>query len=195
MTLLDVTRRRWDGTHEVDEWGLDTDLLDLVAPFADLRWSIDLDGAGLLPADGPAVIVANRRFGLSEPPVLARAVGAATGRPLRFLGPGGQHAALRRLGGAGDRPEELAGLARARHLVSVHLGCSPRNGRCAGPLEPEALALVPAGVPVLPAAVVGRELGRAWRVTLGPPVPAPSDGRPWTDAVRAAVQVLLDGAC
>jgi hypothetical protein len=56
-----------------------------------------------------------------------------------------------------------------------------------------------AGVPVVPAALVGRELGRRWRLRLGRPVEHPAGRGPLAmaelaDRARAGVQELLDEA-
>ena len=63
-------------------------------------------------------------------------------------------------------------------------------------------AMVPAvelGVPVLPVAVTGRELGRSWRVRVGTPVAArtatgagPLAVAETIDAVRAEIQEIID---
>ena len=65
---------RLQGTFDVDPWGLDADLLDRTAPLADLRWSIAVEGADRIPADGAAVFVSERRLSPSEPAVVARAI-------------------------------------------------------------------------------------------------------------------------
>ena len=203
MMVVDVARRRWEGTNVVDPWGLDHDLVALADPVMDLRWSIALDGAEGIPKEGPAVLVANRRFGISEPLVLGRAVRRATGRTARILGvpdvpPIGP--ALRRLGGAVDRPEELASLLRAGELVMVGLGVSVRWRHRAGSLDPRALApALRQRVPVLPTAVIGQELGRAWRVVVGEPLPLPAGAGPLAvaelaESARGGVQALLDEA-
>jgi hypothetical protein len=196
--VAELVRRRLAGTYEVDEWGLDPDLLVVAERLAGLRWSIEVEGAGSVPPEGPAVVVASRRVGISEPLVLAAALRRATGRAVRFLGLPDVPVvgpALRRVGSAVERPEELAGLLRAGGLVSLHLGRKLRRGR-AGRLVPELLAPVPAAVPVLPAAVVGRELGRSWRVVVGPPVEVAPAATPEarSEAVRQGVARLLEPA-
>jgi hypothetical protein len=203
MTVVDVARRRWHGTNVVDPWGLDADLLELVDPLLDLRWSISTEGAEGIPAEGPAVVVANRRFGISEPLVLGRALRRTTGRTARILGvpdvaPIGP--VLRRLGGAVDRPEELAALLRAGELVMVGLGVSIRWRHRAGSLDPRALEpALRQRVPVIPAAVIGQEVGRNWRVVVGEALPLPAGAGPLAvaelaESARAGVQSLLDEA-
>ena len=201
--LVAALRRRVQGTFEIDPWGLDPDLVRAVDVALDLRWSTEISGVEHLPAEGPAVLVASRRVGVSEPLVLSRAVRRASGRTVRFLGipdiaPLGP--ALRRLGGAVDHPAEQAALVRAGEMVGVFLGPVPATRHRAGPLAPDALA--PAlghRVPVLPVAVIGSELRRHWRVIVGEPVPAPTGRGPLAkaelaEAARAGVQELLDEA-
>lgn len=196
-----IVQRRLAGEYVVDEWGLDPDLVDALSPFAALRWAVDVHGDRHVPAAGPALVVFNRRAGISEPFVLSRAVRLTTGRYVRVLGvpdvaPLGP--VLRRLGGALSHPEELASLLRAGHVVALALDRELRRRERAGALHPEALApAVELGVPVLPAAVIGREVGRAWRVEIGEPLDAPAGRGPlaWAeqaDAARREVQALLD---
>ncbi|HEX9683860.1 MAG TPA: hypothetical protein VGA13_12320 [Acidimicrobiales bacterium] len=202
-SIVDLLRRRITGAFETDEFGLDVELMQIFDPLVSLRWNIEVKNAGVVPAIGPAVIVANRRFGVSEPIVLGRGVRLATGRRARFLGvpdiaPVGP--ILRRVGGAVDRPEELHSLLRLGHVVTLSLKRSIRQRGKAGTvpafsLEP-ALAL---GVPVIPAAVIGREVGRRWHVVLGDPIPRLSGSGPLAmaelaDEARMRVQALLDEA-
>lgn len=193
-------QRRVNGTFTVDPWGLDADLVDLLAPAARLRWDIDVDGRLDLPP-GPFAIVINRRFGLSEPWVVTEAVRRVAGRHVRFVGlpdvvPIGP--ALRRLGAVLDRPDEIAGLLRAGEAVGLSLGLEMRWGHHAGGLHPEVLApVVAAGAPVVPVAVRGREVGRRWRITVGEPVepavhPGPLAVADLAEHTRLAVQALLD---
>ena len=201
-TPVDVVRRRITGEFTVDEWGLDSDLISLVDPLFAVRWRLDVDGASNLPGDGPALLVSSRRVGISEPLVLGRAVRVATGRHVRFLGipdtaPLGPF--LRRLGGALDRPDELAGLLRAGQLVAAPLTPVAWPPGRAGTVAPEALG--PArdlGAPVIPVAVDGWETGWRWTVRIGKPVPPPPGSgalalAELAEEVRTGVQQLLDG--
>ena len=135
--------------------------------------------------------------------MLSRGVRLATSRHVRCVGvpdvvPVGP--ALRRLGGVLARPDEVAGLLRAGEVVGVLLDRDIRQRAHAGSV-PTAL-FAPAfelGVPVLPVALVGRELGRRWRVRLGEPVVHPPGRGPLAmaelaDRARAGVQELLDEA-
>ena len=196
----DLLRRRVDGTFAVDPWGLDAELVELLAPAARLRWDIDVQGALDLP-DGPFVVVISRRLGLSEPWVVAEAVRRTADRHVRFVGvpdvaPVGP--TLRRLGAVVDRPDEIAGLLCAGEVVGLTLGREPVRRGHAGALHPEVLApVVAAGVPVVPVAVDGREWGRYWRVVLGEPIeaavhPGPLAVAELAELTRLAVQALLD---
>jgi 1-acyl-sn-glycerol-3-phosphate acyltransferase len=200
MTEQSLLQRRVDGTYSVDEWGLDPDLVRFVSPVFALRWQVTVDGDDLIPERGPALLVFNRRAGLSEPFVLSRGVRQATDRHVRVAGvpdlaPVGP--LLRRLGGVLERPDEIAGLLRADHLVGVALGRSLRR-QLAGP-APAALlsSALATSAPVLPVAVTGREVGRRWQVTIGPPIEAPASRGPLAaeelaDRARSGVQELLD---
>lgn len=203
MTETSLLRRRLNGSYTVDEWGLDPDLVQLVSPLLAIRWHVVVEGEEHLPEAGPAILAFNRRVGWSEPFVVSRGVRQATGRYVRIVGapdvaPVGP--ALRRLGAVLARPDEVGGLLRADALVAVGLRASPRHRQLAGG-APAAL-LAPAlatGAGVLPVAVIGREIGRRWRLVIGPPVEPPASRGPLAaeelaDRVRAGVQSLLDDA-
>jgi len=194
-------RRRLDGTYPVDEWGLDSDLVDAVAPLLALRFRIDATGADVLPRRGPVLLVANCRFGWSEPFVLACGIRAATGRYVRVAGapdvaPIGP--ALRRLGGVLAREDEITGLLRAGEMVGVLLGQSVRHRHHAGAVRTGLVApALATGADVVPVALVGRELGRRWQLVVGPAVEHPRTRGPLAvaelaDRVRNGVQGLLD---
>lgn len=196
----DLLRRRVDGSFAVDPWGLDIELVELLAPAARMRWDIDVEGVLDLP-DGPFAVVISRRLGLSEPWVVAEAIRRTADRHVRFAGvpdvaPVGP--TLRRLGAVVDRPDEISGLLRSGEVVGLTLGREPVRRGHAGALHPEVLApVVAAGVPVVPVAVDGRELGRYWRVTLGEPIeaavhPGPLAVAELAEHTRLAVQALLD---
>ncbi len=101
MSEQSLLRRRLDGSYTVDEWGLDTDLVQMVSPLLAIRWHVVVENAEQLPAVGPALLVFNRRVGWSEPFVVSRGIRHAIGRYVRVTGapdvaPIGP--ALRRLG-------------------------------------------------------------------------------------------------
>jgi hypothetical protein len=198
--VTSIMQRRMDGSYEVDEWGLDTDLVQFVSPVLAVRWNVVVDGAGALPEHGPALLVFNQRFGVSEPFVVSRGIRQATGRYARVAGapdvaPVGP--ALRRLGGVLARPDEIGGLLRADQVVAVALGRMPRHRLLAGPAPTELLAPALAlGVDVFPIGVTGREVGRRWQLTIGSTVEHPTSRGPLAadelgDRVRLAVQDLL----
>jgi hypothetical protein len=199
---VDILRRRLTGDYTVDEWGLDADIVELAEPMFRVRWRVSVDGAENLPLEGPVLVVSNRRVGVSEPLVLAHGLRMATGRFVRFLGVPDIAVVgpmLRRLGGALDRPDEVAGLLRAGHVVAAPL--SPSMGRPdrAGTLRPESLApALEHGVPIVPVATTGWEAGRRWRVVVGKPVPPPAGSGPLAlaelaDEATAGVRELLRG--
>jgi hypothetical protein len=203
VTEASLLRRRFDGSYTVDEWGLDTDLVQLVSPALAVRWQVTVEGAEALPITGPALLVFNRRFGFSEPFVVSRGIRQATGRYVRVTGapdiaPVGP--ALRRLGAVLARPDEVAGLLRADHLVAVALASSARHRQLAGTAPAELLApALATGAQVFPVAVTGREIGRRWRLVIGPAVEHPTSRGPLAaeelgDRVRSGVQALLDDA-
>ena len=203
LSPLEVLRHRWSGDYPVDEWGYDRELVDLFDPIMALRWRVEVTGDEHLPADGPVVLVANRRAGIDEPLVLARGIRRATGRRVRFLGipdvaPFGP--ALRRIGGAVARPAELAALLRAGQVVVLPLSRRWRQRRVAGGIDPATLApALDLDVPIVPVGLAGSELFGRWRVLVGPPVPKPDGKGPLalaevSEAARDGVQALLDEA-
>jgi hypothetical protein len=198
---VDVVRRRVAGTYEVDEWGYDADLVDLLDPLLGVAWRVTVHGAERIPAEGPALVLANRRVGVIEPLALARGIRRSSGRRLRFLGipdVSGVGPALRRIGGAIARPDELSSLLRAGHLCTLPLSRARR--RVAGTVAPEALLpAFDAGAPVLPAAIVGREVTGAWEIFVGSPLDPPAGRGPLAlaelaEAAHDGVQALLDEA-
>lgn len=193
-TLIDAVRRRFAGDHEVDAWGLDRDVVTVLDPLLALRWAITMSGATFLPLEGPMLLVANRRLGLSEPLVVARALRTATGRHTRFAGIeelAPLASALRPLGGVLAHPTEIGSLLRTGEMVAVFCDRVPRRPGVVGPVPVHLVTPAHAqDVPVFPVAVVGRELGRSWAVTVGAPVHA-ADPRALAAAVRSGVQALL----
>lgn len=208
VRALGLLDRRLRGRFDIDEWGLDPELIDLLDPILGLRWDIHVDGVDGLPVTGGALLVHNRGFGLDERWVLARGIREAGGRFVRTPGlidraPLGPMA--RRLGAVADRDEELAGLLRAGQLVGVPLGADHllSAGRVAAavdrgsglPIERLGLAH-DAGVPIVPVAVVGHPLGRRWRIVVGTPV-APARSRERSEAAfeiagRTVARMIAD---
>jgi hypothetical protein len=156
----------------IDGWGFDGRVADLLDPLTALRWPVRVRGAESIPPSGPTVVVLARGLDPAAPVAVATALRRATGRPARFLGLPDVAVlgpVLRRIGGAVGRPEELAGLLRAGHLVVLPLGRALRPGTV--PLDED--DLVPAvdeGVTVVPGALGGAGWRRAWTLELAPPV-------------------------
>jgi hypothetical protein len=115
-----VARRRWNGTFDLDAWGLDSDLVSVLArmlPTVGVRTT----GAGRVP-DGPALLL--WRGGPLGWAHVALGVGAATGRPVRFTGipdVAPLTGVMHRLGGVGSDIADLRGLLRAGNLVALRL--------------------------------------------------------------------------
>ncbi|MCB1038530.1 MAG: hypothetical protein KDA94_03205 [Acidimicrobiales bacterium] len=202
-TLAVQLGRRARGAYAIDDWGLDPDLVSVADPILGLRWDLTVEGAERLPTLGGAVLVFNRRFGISEPWVLARGIRQATGRFVRTVGvpdvaPVGP--VLRRFGGVLDRTDEIEGLLRAGQLVGLPMSRDLRSRERVGQLTVERLeAAIATERPVVPVALVGREVGRSWRIVVGSPVPFDAGGGPLAaaelaEATRTAVQELLDEA-
>ena len=199
--LGSIVSRRLSGRYLVDEWGLDVDLRAAVAPLVRARWSVGVEGEAVLPEIGGALLVHTRRVGLSEPAVLAAAVGQSTDRPLRATGVTasvGPFAPLvRRLGAVPGNPADLRSLLRAGELVSVPLAREIRHPFHVGPVPvPPIGVALDAGVPIIPVAVLGVEAGRWWTVRFGRPIPTRrrrSVGDPveLADVIRVELQRLV----
>ncbi len=192
--------RRLAGSYVIDEFGLDRDLLRLITPLARLRWRVRVEGDHHLPEVGPALLVHNRRLGLSEPAVLALAVVRATGRPLRWTGAparGPLAQPARQLGGVPSDRADVRSLLHGGELVGLALAREPfhRYHVPAVPPQPVQSALE-LGVPVVPVAVSGLEAARRWSVRIGPPISTRrrrdiGDPVELSEATREAVRALL----
>ena len=197
--------RRFTGRYPIDAFGLDPQLSDLLVPLFTFAVRVEVEGEEHVPASGPAVVVANRAFGLVEPAALAIGVMRATGRRLRVIGA----PTAPFLGSA--RPDVSARSARRRRTSPPR--CTPATwSRCrscrrgcergAGP-PPHALMQAMTHSPIIPAAVtpVGPLSGaiKGWRVRFGDLVTLPEQYDPndplaaarFADAMREAVAALL----
>ena len=199
--LIDAARRRATGQFDIDPWGFDEELAVVAAQLSALRWKVDVIGGARVPTDGPALLVVSRRFGLSEPAVVAQAVQQVAGRAARITGIPDFPiiaSALRRIGGVLGDSAEVEGLLRAGEIVVEPLGWQPLHGDLAGSISSELVQpAISTGAPVLPVATFGSELGRHWRVMIGEPVLPPKRANKtgtveFASAVRAGVQKLLD---
>jgi hypothetical protein len=173
MSLLEIAGRRIRGDFTVDAFGLDREIHDAAVRLGRIRWNVVVAGAEHIPGHGPALLVVQRRVGLSEQAVVAVGIATSTDRRVHSAGfPGVKlaEAPLRRIGAALSHPDETSALLRDGAVVSVGLGWSPVRDEV-GPLAASVLsAPLVLGAPVLPVAVRGREWGRTWRVLIGEPV-------------------------
>ena len=202
--VVDVVQRRLAGAYVVDPWGLDREVHALAAGAARLRWTVTVSRGAHLPADGPALVVANQRLASLSHVAGVLQLGHERGRAVRFVGvPDIEPAAtvLRRLGGVLERPDEVAGLLRAGEVVVVWCSVLLRGGARVGHVRPELLEpAVEVACPVLPVAIHGSRFGRSLRVDVGPALSrrrrraGPLAAVDLADDAREAVQVLLDEA-
>lgn len=202
--LGDAIRRRFSGRYAIDEFGGDPHLMDLLSPL--VGWvRVRVEDGDRIPQVGGALIISNRGLGVLEPLALSRAVRQASGRRLRvvgapevpLLGP-----TLRMLGAIGYRPDDVAAMLRAGHLVAAPLGPTWMTAGAGEP--PRELVAATHGFPVVPVTIVpGGPFSlplRPWVVRVGEPLAPP----PETDAgdqlaaaelaeqTRAAVQGMLE---
>lgn len=203
-SLPRALRRRVDGRYPSDQFGLDPHLSDLVAPALRALVRVDVRGEEHLPARGPAVLVANRGFGVFEPAALAVAVLRSVGRRLRIVGAPALPVVgelTRRLGAISATPADVAVCLRQGHLVGVPLAPTwLRTGAGTPPLQPmQAVTHTPiVPVAVAPGGPFGTTL-RPWRVLVGPLVTLPEEYDPddpltaarFAEAARDSVRALL----
>ena len=204
-SIFTAVRRRFDGRYAVDEFGGDPSIMDALAPIPSALIRIDVEHAEHLPRRGPALLVANRGFGLFEPFVLGLAVRRALGRWLRIVGAPNLPVlgpAASKIGAIGNRPADVAALLRAGHLAGAPLGMTWMRAGAGHP--PRALVAATLGYPVIPVAI--RPGGpwnlqlRPWKVLVGeamlPPVGTETHDQlaaaELSEQVRAAVQRLLE---
>lgn len=188
------------GQASVDRWGVDAHVVDAWAAVTRLRYDIQIEGATHLP-DAPFLVVANRRAGFAEPSVLAAAIHGATGRPVRLTGLIDRplvSTLARRAGAVLSDAAEIGSLLRAGENVAVFADRHLRHHARAGPVSADLIApAVATDCPVVPVALLGRELGRRWVVRIGAPLDPPDHhGRlavtEHSHRARNAVQDLLD---
>jgi len=203
-------RRRLDGRFAVDEFGGDPHLMDLLAPLPAAAIRVEVEHAERVPRTGAALLVCNRGFGLAEPLVLGFAIRRACARRLRvvgapevpILGPFTQ-----KLGAIGYRPDDVAAMLRAGHLVGAPLGMTWMRSGAGEP--PWTLLASTLGSPVVPIAIrpggpFGLPLGiwpaPPWRVVVGEALLPPAGTRAHdqlaaaelAEQVVAAVAELLE---
>ena len=163
----------WRPTFEVDDWGRDAWMIKALGPVGRMRWAVSVGGAQHVPAEGPALLVANaRRFSLASL-YASWALSSATGRVVRFVGrpdtaPVGPF--MRRLGALLDRPDEVANALRNGEVVLISAQ-STNHPRHVGTIRHEQLTgAVLLGAPVLPVATMSNPGGRAARVEVAAPL-------------------------
>ena len=189
------------GAWHVDDWGRDPTLVAATVRLAQLRWHVVVGGEDRLPARAGALIVVNARRYALAPVFAALSLGAATGRPVRFVGrpdaaPVG--ALARRLGGLLARPDEVAGALRAGELLVM--GADPTwQPRRVGRVDHRLIgAAVETRAAVFPAATASSPWGWSARVVVGPAVrPGRKRRGPLielelADQVERRIQLLLD---
>lgn len=174
-SALEMLRSRISGRYLIDPFGADPQLQDFVLPPLVPLVRVDVARPRNLPRRGPALLVANRGLGLSEPLVLGMAVRRVAGRRLRVVGAPDLPAVgdlVRKLGAIGAYPTDLRALLRAGHVAAVPLG--PTWLRTGAGIPPLGLLAAAVGFPVIPVAIrPGGPLGlpvRPWKVTVGRPL-------------------------
>jgi hypothetical protein len=200
----DAIRRRFTGRYQIDPFGLDPQLSDLLRPAVSFAVKVDVQGGEHVPMTGPATIVSNRGFGAFEPAAMGIAVEHATGRRLRFVGAPAVPflgTITRRFGAIAASQEDVGAALRAGHLVGVSL--SQTWLRVDAGMPPHTLMPAITHAQIIPAAVTPNgPFGLAlngWTVRFGSLVTLDEDYDPddplaaarFTDAMRIAVRALL----
>ncbi|MEZ5171718.1 MAG: hypothetical protein R3A49_13390 [Acidimicrobiia bacterium] len=207
VPLRDALRRRYTGQFPIDPFGGDPLVQDFAVPVAELAVSVDVENVENIPSSGPAVLIANRGFGVAEPAVLSVGVRRDRSRRLRVVGMPELPGVFRlgtKLGMIKGHAGDLRAVLRAGHLAAVPLG--PTGLRCrAGALPPTELLTAVVGYRVIPVAVIPEgPLGlpaRSWRVIVGEHVELddvfgagdPLGAAELAELARQAVQELIDG--
>ena len=204
VSPVEALRRRFDGRYPIDPFGYDPQLVDLVSPVFSTAFRVDVTDGEHLPPRGPAVLIANRGFGVFEPAVLGIAVRRSVQRRLRIVGAPsapGVGGVARRLGAISASAADLRSCLGDGHLVAVPL--APTWLRSGAGVPPRSLMLAMTHVPIVPVAVTpGGPLGlglHTWRVRFGSLVTLPDPYAPddplaaarFAEAVRDAVSDLL----
>jgi 1-acyl-sn-glycerol-3-phosphate acyltransferase len=205
VPLATLVRRRFDGRYPIDPFGFDPQIVDLVSPLFRATIRVEVEGGEHVPTTGPAVLVANRGFGIVEPAVLGLAVRRVASRRLRIVGAPSVPALgglARRLGAISASAPDMRACLRAGNLVAVPL--APTWLRRGAGIPPRPLLQAMTNAPIVPVAVspsgpFGMAFG-AWKVRFGPLVTLPDPYDPgdplaaarFGEAVRDAVSGLLE---
>lgn len=205
VSPLEALRRRLDGRYPIDPFGYDPQLVDFVTPLFTSALRVEITDGENLPKTGPAVLIANRGFGIAEPALLGISVRRSVQRRLRIVGAPalpGLGGVARRLGAISASAPDLRACLSDGHLVAVPL--APTWLRSGAGVPPRSLMLAMMHVPIIPVAVTpGGPFGlaiRPWRVRFGSLVTLPDPYDPddplaaarFAEAVRDAVSELLD---
>jgi len=200
-----MLRRRFEGRYPIDAFGFDPQIVDVVSPLFTAAIRVEVEGGEHVPSSGPAVLVANRGFGIIEPAVLGIAVRRVAGRRLRIVGAPAVPALgglARRLGAISASAPDMRACLRAGNLVAVPL--APTWLRRGAGIPPRPLLQAMTTAPIVPVAVSpGGPFGLAiapWHVRFGPLVTLPDPYDPgdplaaarFGEAVRDAVSELLE---
>lgn len=204
VPLGTALRRRIDGRYPIDPFGYDPQLVDFVNPVFNAALRVEITDGDNLPKSGPAVLIANRGFGIFEPAVLGVSVRRAVQRRLRITGAPALPALggiARRLGAISASAPDLRACLSDGHLVAVPL--APTWLRSGAGVPPRKLMLAMIHVPIVPVAVTpGGPFGlaiRPWRVRFGSLVTLADPYDPddplaaarFAESVRDAVSDLL----
>jgi hypothetical protein len=200
-----MLRRRFEGRYPIDAFGFDPQIVDVVSPLFTAAIRVEVEGGEHVPTSGPAVLVANRGFGIIEPAVLGISVRRVAGRRLRIVGAPAVPALgglARRLGAISASAPDMRACLRAGNLVAVPL--APTWLRRGAGIPPRPLLQAMTTAPIVPVAVSpGGPFGLAiapWHVRFGPLVTLPDPYDPgdplaaarFGEAVRDAVSELLE---
>lgn len=159
--------------YEVDDWGRDRRIIDLIGPVQRLRWNAIIGGTEHIPVQSGALLLCNNRKWSWAPLAAALSLSAELGRPVRFAGrpdvaPVGP--ALRRLGGILARPDEVRGALAHGELVLVSATHTAEQ-RDAGAFDHRLIQpAVLERVAILPTAILIDRWRRGTRVHVGPAV-------------------------
>jgi 1-acyl-sn-glycerol-3-phosphate acyltransferase len=205
VPVTSMLRRRFEGRYPIDAFGFDPQIVDVVSPLFTAAIRVEVDGGEHVPTSGPAVLVANRGFGIIEPAVLGIAVRRVAGRRLRIVGAPAVPALgglARRMGAISASAPDMRACLRAGNLVAVPL--APTWLRRGAGIPPRPLLQAMTTAPIVPVAVSpGGPFGLAiapWHVRFGPLVTLPDPYDPgdplaaarFGEAVRDAVSELLE---
>ena len=205
LPFTTMLRRRFDGRYPIDPFGFDPQIVDAVTPLFTSLIRVEVEGGEHVPKNGPAVLVANRGFGIAEPAVLGISVRRAAARRLRIVGAppiSALSGMARRLGAISATAADMRACLHAGHLVAVPL--APTWLRRGAGVPPRPLLQAMTTAPIVPVAVSpGGPFGTAiapWHVRFGSLVTLPDPYDPddplsaarFGEAVRDAVSDLLE---